>query len=843
MTAMANNIGYTFSTNTHATADPFANATYIPSNVTHSWNGTTTETISLSIGTQINKIDYSLPATTTAMTFNLASGAGSGGAAAGSTYGFTPQNGYSSINEIVGNGGTDLFTPSYSNTILIAGTALNGNAPNIYFYDQATVYSETVVLVGVGFSAGANTGSNGNSIYYNPGAAAEIFDFNNNPYNLSFAQYNILQYQASPAGVVINLDSVSHTFTSMAATTSTPIISVTVPAYTGSNWAGTTTPTSSTSWSTGDYYLPVNGSSVGSVLIYGSSNYNNLVYGDSISPYQPYQSTNGISSDYTFYQGSDTTSVSDYYYGGTGGSVYYMSLGNDVAVGSSIGAASQNVFNARFGNNMFVILNPANDTGTQHTLDSGVSLTYGGRSYTGFAYGYNNYSSSSGTSTTPGNYAYYGLTYISAFECVLGAGGADYIVGDNKGNQINGLGGTNTIILGSGGIIGNIVDGLNGNNVINNSTATGVTISPNNTLSFETTCDAYSGVLAASNNGSLLAEVFLNNTAGNTAQTTFFTGANDQASIEGVNNYVASHQAIMASSVANLGNAVVSGYDTVQSGLIHTLNGSNYSSGTTNTNTVGTIAASTVTDSIFNFDNVYSGAVVIRGHQGNNVFIDNVGASNQAFYEGSASNIMYVTPSEIATLQIYSATSTEDILRVEGWGAGHIASYGNAFDLTSGVDPFTGTLMNATVALGGVVNSGINVLDVRSGTDTVTPATNVITFSTNSATNANAPVFNLSPVDVFYLTGASTTTPTANMTLSLKLDNGDVFTPTGTLSSVTAGSTTTYYNSVATHTTATTIAVDTHTAANYYSDVYSYNYASSLVNTHYVTVNVHYGSG
>ena len=371
----------------------------------------------------------------------------------------------------------------------------------------------------------------------------------------------------------------------------------------------------------------------------------------------------------------------------------------------------------------------------------------------------------------------------------MGSSLDEYIVGDNHGNQINAQGGTNTIILGSGI---NIVDGLSGKNTISSSSSSGQTIGTN-TLSFEINSDAFSGILAGWYSANTAVDAFLNYSA-TSAPTHFFTGTNDQAVVEG-SGYSALQQVLTGN-----------GYNTVQTGIIATINGSNYSSGVTDTQPAANAVAATT--STFGFDNVYSGAATIRGHQGNNIFIDNITVgSSESLYMGSGSNLIYATTSELATLHIYSATSAVDVLRVEGWGAA--VSSGNAFNI-AGADPFTGTLINGVT--GGVANSGINVLDVRNATDSVSLSPNTVTFGT--AANAVGPTFSLSAADILYITGASTTAPTANQTLTLKLDTGEHFTPTGT-------------------------AVDVHNAALYYSDIYTY----TPVNGHTITLNVHYGAG
>ena len=795
--ALANNTAFTFSY-TDATS-PFASATGIPASVVQSHSGTT-ETISLVVGTQLNTVNYT-GAVSATYTINLYSGQGIGGAAQSSTYATYATN-YSTINEVIGSNSNTSFVPSLANTVLIGGTGNNT------FYDgyvsgssgpTYTSASETVLLVEDGAAASGNSG------YFYAGPAAEIFVLANATGN------STINYQASPGGVVINLSSTAQTFSNTLLTTP-----VTIAAYSGGNMGADGT-NSANSWANGDYYVPVSGTNIsqgGAIYIDGSQSYGNLVYGGT---------------EFVYYYGINTANLTatygDYFYGGTGGSFYYMAAGNHVAVAAAGGGTNYlytNFTSTSASAGVSVILDSALDSGNQHTVDlafapasASYKASYGGTAYSEFAYGY-------GNTTTPTGNAY-GVTYLSGYENVLGTSGAgtyDYFVGDNNGNQVNLQGGTNTIILGSGI---NIIDAQNGTNLI---TSSGNQVSVGtNTLSFQTVDNSYSGILAQWNSGHNVAvDVFLNYSATSTPNTFFTSAVSDQATIEG-GGYSPVQQVYS-----------VNGYCTVQAGIITTINGSDYASGTLDTNPSSTVAAPSTANSTFSYDNVYSGAAIIRGHEGNNIFLDNVPVGHgESIYMGSASNLVYVTPSEIANLSVYSATPTNttsvDILRVEGWGAA--VTSGDAFNV-NGADPFNGTLslVNATVAAGGAVNYGFNILDVRSGTDAVNSTADTVTFA--STANTVHPTFNLGATDILYITGASTTAPTANQTLSLKLDSGDIFTPTGTASSTVAGSTTTYRNA-----SSAVIAVDTHNAANYYSDVYAF----TAISGHSITLNVHYGAG
>jgi hypothetical protein len=743
LAAMANNVAYTF-TNTSAT-DPFANATTIPADVQHSYSGGVA-TIRLDLQTQINEINYS----GSGATVNLLTGQGTGGTAAGSVYEFTSTgNGYGSINEIIGNG-SGTFTPSDSSTVLV----------NTAFYiDGSTIAGETVILVG------------GTSGYrqFQMGAASEIVVAMNNPND------NAIQYQNSPSGVVVNLDDVSHTFSNTLNTTP-----ITVAAYSGSNF-GADQAGSSTSWSTGDYYVPTLGTGIPNLTLTGANNYINLVYGG------------------TAFMDYIEGYVGGYFYAGSGGSLFQIDSAS-AAVVAVLTPGGVNIIDTSVNNSsysMYVILNETLDTGSQSSKDSGVSLSYGGVTYTGFAYGWNNV-------TTPvGN----PLHYISGYEDILGGPGNDYVVGDNNGNQVNAEAGNNTIILGDGT---NIVTAIQGSNSITSSSAD-ISIGVN-TLNFETTNDSYSGFLGSysGSTANTQVEAFLNY-SGSSTESTFFGAGGDAAAFMG-STYASLYEVRTGTSSYS--------YSTVEAGIIATINGSDYSSGAVNS-AIAVTSPSSSTNATFVYDNVDSGAATIIGHAGADIFIDNIGTAAETF-NGSAdtSNVYYASPTQIPDVTITGSSSHLNSLRVEGWGDTTLGTSGNAFGAT---DPFSTTKI-----------TGITEIDVRSGTDTVNTSTNTITLGPNSTTNnlSSPPVFNLSAADIQNLLGTSSTP-----TLILKLDNGETFTPTGTLSEVVSGGTTSYYNSATVHNSTTLIATDTHNTALYYSDVMVYNATN---NAH---LQIHYGSG
>ena len=137
------------------------------------------------------------------------------------------------------------------------------------------------------------------------------------------------------------------------------------------------------------------------------------------------------------------------------------------------------------------------------------------------------------------------------------------------------------------------------------------------------------------------------------------------------------------------------------------------------------------------------------------------------------------------------------MLRVEGWGAS-----GGGFGAT---DYFSG-------ASGGHL-TGINVLDVRSGQDSATPTTagGTVTLGAHTAFNATGSTFNLSAQDIQALNGNN-----FSSTLTLRLDNGEIFSPTTGSSTSMSGSTITnnsgtldttiYYYSSGVHNASTLIA-------------------------------------
>ena len=307
---------------------------------------------------------------------------------------------------------------------------------------------------------------------YNMGAAQETIVANT-------GSYDVLAYGSSSAGVVVNLDSVSHSFTNSLGN------QVTVASYSGLNKQATAA--DAKSYSTGDIYEPVsgtgtsidqiNGSSYGDYIYEGSSSVNvyegggtNYLFGGSGN--LSYWTQNGgttttVGGSGTTYYGGGNGNVT--FTGGTGAVTYNASSGTDKFVGGSgndlysywngahtaQGGSGTNIFYANSGFNMNVYLNASYLVGgtPAYTHFGIASMTSGGVTYSSFVFGYNN-----AMTASPG-----GTTLFKTFENVYSGAGNDTIVGDNNGNQINAETGNNTIILGSGT---NIVTAIQGTNAI-----------------------------------------------------------------------------------------------------------------------------------------------------------------------------------------------------------------------------------------------------------------------------------------------------------------------------------------------------------------------------------------
>jgi len=383
--------GGAFSATVTAASDPFPATT--PAFLSHTFaNGTVT--LGLTVNTQLNTLNYySSPAVTTV---NLLTGAGSGSAAQGSFYTFN-SNGFSSINEVIGSAVTSnwsYFYPSYSNTVFV-----NDYAGVVD--DRASVSnSQAIIIIGNGLAAGGVV----YQTQINFGLAAETYV----PGGKSL--YGpIFYYNNSPSETALNFDSVSHTLGKTSANISSSLITtdVTVAAFSGSNW-GANGINVANSWSTGDFFAPAIGTSIGwtqavgwnisanYMQVQGSQTYGNIVFGGSSMIQYWGTNTSNLAAGYT-----------DYFYAGSGGSIYMGQAGNHVAV--TTGATGTNIY--QMNGLTYTILNSLLDTGLQQVKDlafaPGGKVTFAGAQYTEFSYDYN----STNTPSTTNNY---GVTYLPA---------------------------------------------------------------------------------------------------------------------------------------------------------------------------------------------------------------------------------------------------------------------------------------------------------------------------------------------------------------------------------------------------------------------------------------------
>lgn len=742
------------------------------SSVTYTYDGTTAY-ININLGVQLNKIDYSGDATP-GMTVNLASGAGTGGTANNSSYVSTPITGYDSINYVIGGAGgnNNNFNYLYSSYSDTVLQAPTGSPTN--FLETSFVdYSSlsSQTVVMIGSRYGYNNFGLGNG--------HEIIVSYYNPGNIS----NSLFYQNTP-GITLNLSNSGHV---------DPVFNnYIIPAFSGYNNTAANTPfTNGGVWQGNDYFVPTNQTETGIQNVYLTDYPNsvNVVVGG-------YEGLNVIH----FNPNNPTT---EYFYGGnyagTGGvpiNDFYMSHGVSYAVG---GTGATNIVQTNGGyypNDIaVVILKEGNVPNSDpHVGDSSFALPSG---YTGFAYGF----ASSSPSTT-------NIAYLSNFSDVVGAV-KSYIVGDDNGDSFGTGTASTTIYLGSGG---NSVTALLGSNIINDAHAAG-----RNLLSLTYGFDIVSNYSFTTLTAGY--DAFLNSSH----QTTFFNGGTGDATLIDGSYQVASNSNALMSTENS----------TIQVGTFVTLQGSPYHNSSNGTNDV-------TGSNVFSYDNIYSGAPIIQAYA-NDVFIyngDNLSSYNsnitnpyQQYYAFTGSNVFYATPSEMTdfaiVLNFSSVMPVDDILRVPGWGVNGPmdgGSFTNAFEIGNLNDPF-----------GSINVRDLNVLDVRSGTDSINKSASTITFGGNSIDNsASHPTFMLSASDIQQLTG-NLANSAISPNLILKLDNGDLFKPLNTVDTVTAGNTISWYNST-THNSSTLIATDTVNSSGYYHDTIAYNGSNA-------TLQIHYGTG
>jgi len=716
-----------------------ANISAMPTNLAYSFtNGGTTN---LYLNTQINAINYG--SDNSGLTINLAAGTGIGGTADGSTYAATPTSGYDSINKIIVGNGTNNLAPSFSDTVLIGGTGRD------IFTDTNTIASQHVILVGGG----------GNTDDYNMGAAQETIVGSVSGFDRLF--YNS---SSSPAGIVINLDSANHNFTNSLGNV------ITVAAYSGGN--NGVTSADSRSWSNGDYFEPISGTSTAIDQIIGTQTGGDVIFnGSNALTYSAQSSFTTATNTVTATTGGvnfNGYQTIDYFYGGSGNDVYNMSYNADRADG---GTGGFDVFRTTTGVNsqvfnITVYLNGSLNT-SDATVTSPINETSGGVTYTGYAYGWNNSAPTAATTTL-----------FSHFENIVGYNGNDTLVGDDTANQINGGNGSN-IIYGLGG--NDIITAIEGVNTIDGGAGT-------DTVNFQFASTGPSGSLGAYS---------VNPASGDTvffADGTFFNATSDRNLVWGDSI----HSAFQARTSG--------GYSTITN--VENINGSDYTAN----------VASQYDEVLYG----NTGTNAIYGNAGNDIIAGGGGADS--LYGGTGNDIFYLTPAQLTAASVINgdlnasggSTTGTDTLRVPGWG--NAVASGNAFGVT---DPFSSSTAGTNTADNAKFVS-IEVLDVRTGTDTLTNSAGAITITTGTTVNSVHPNFVLDALDIQNLADLGTSS-----VITLKLDSGETF---STAVGAGTGALTALQNP--THTA-------TDTTYRFYSDASHGTYN----NTNLVaTVNVHFGA-
>lgn len=345
---------------------------------------------------QINSVYYGF--SNAGVTVNLLAGVGLGGYANGDVYAFTPTANVSSINRIYGSSLADTLTDSSGNETFYGG---NGNDTLNTYIGNDTLFGEnnddTFNSLGAGTKA-LYGGSGTNT--YNLGIAADFV-------GTTAGAYDIVRYNLSTSGVLVNFDSVSRSVVNSLGATRT------IAASSGLGWGVTTADNSS--HAIGDTYTQ------GGIDNFWGSSSNDVVFG----------STTGL--DF------DGNSGIDYYFGGSGNDLLRMTDNDRLD-----GGGGTDLFYVNTNNATTTYLDGLADTNGNSVadhIDRGVSsLTIAaGSSPTGVAITYTGFS-----------LGYSGTNYLANIEQVLGAGGNDTIVGNGSDNLINGQTGSN-IIYGLGG--------------------------------------------------------------------------------------------------------------------------------------------------------------------------------------------------------------------------------------------------------------------------------------------------------------------------------------------------------------------------------------------------------
>lgn len=398
------------------------NNTFISQHAGVTYNGTNGAVLGSGV---YNTVNYT--SDTAGMTINLLGGYGTGGLANGDFYVATPTSGVNSINRILSGSGNDIITDSNANDYIDGG-----NGTNTFYVNDGT---DTFIggtgndqFISNGLGTKTFTG-NGGTNYYDLGRAAENV--------VSSSGWDMIRFNRSSVGVLVNLDTVSKTARNAAGTT------FTVNAESGAGWGQTAS--DENSYAIGDTYT---GASINYFL--GSTG-NDVVWDHSTGSLE--------------FEGNNGT---DYFFGGSGNSLIRMT-DNDRLDG---GGGTGDILYVNSSNNITAYLDGSadlNSNGIADNIDKGVSsLTISAGSsptgvaitYAGFVQGAT-YNGISGTS------------FVKNIEYLLGEGGNDILAGNSSANIINGrsgnnamygLGGNDTIHSALGGI--NTIDGGTGTDTI-----------------------------------------------------------------------------------------------------------------------------------------------------------------------------------------------------------------------------------------------------------------------------------------------------------------------------------------------------------------------------------------
>lgn len=331
---------------------------------------------------EVNTVDYS--SETEALVIDLSQGTGTGGAAQGSTY--------EDINHIIGGSGSDTLIASNVDTILEGGAGTNrltGGAGD----DTLIGGSSTDYLTGNGGSNTLIGGAGSNYYYMGLGHDAVVAT--------TSGTWDVLYYQSSSAGIVVNLDESSHVFVDLSGVTRT------VAASSGASYLSET---DQMSFAVGDTYSDGAGGGADIEMVYGSNYADYIIGNSSNTSLQRYYGRGG----HDTIIGSSNTGI-DFYYMDGGGN-YYDGLNG-----------TTDILYTHTSNGLTVYLDATADidnNGIADYIDKGITMLDG---YAGFTSGWG-YTS-----------------YIRNIDNLYGTGGGEILVGNDNDNAVNARGGINIV--------------------------------------------------------------------------------------------------------------------------------------------------------------------------------------------------------------------------------------------------------------------------------------------------------------------------------------------------------------------------------------------------------------